>query len=70
MWKGELKIIFDCKAKGTVSTYKALSSIIHQPKLEALLILKSFSKGVTQAVGGKHPLSALLKLAEYTLKKT
>lgn len=55
------------QSKDTSSTYKALSSIIHQAKLEALLILKGFSKGVTQAVGGEHALSALLKLAEDAL---
>lgn len=50
-----------------MSTHKALSSVIHQAKLEALLILKGFSEGVSQAVGGEHTLSALLELAEYTL---
>lgn len=53
-----------------VSTYKALSSVIHQAELEALLILKGFSEGVPQAVGGQHALSALLELAEDTLKGT
>ena len=52
-----------------MSTHKALSSVIHQAELEALLILKSFSEGITQAVRGKHALSALLKLAENTLRK-
>lgn len=54
---------------GTVSTYKAFSSVIHQAELEALLILKSFSQGVSQAVRGKYALPALLKLAEYALEK-
>ena len=52
-----------------MSTYKALSSIIHQAKLETLLILKSFSQSIAQAVWGEHTLSALLKLAEDTLEK-
>lgn len=51
-----------------MSTYKTFGSIIHQAKLEALLIFEGFSKGVTQAVGGEHTLPTLLKLAEYTLK--
>lgn len=54
---------------GTVSTYKAFSSIIHQAELEALLIFKSFSQGVSQAVRRKYTLPALLKLAEYALEK-
>lgn len=52
-----------------VSTYKALSSIVHQAQLKTLLILKGFSQGVTQAVRGQYTLPTLLKLAEYTLKK-
>ena len=52
-----------------VSTYEALGSIVHQAQLEALLVLEGFSQSVPQAVGGKHALPALLKLAEYTLRK-
>lgn len=52
-----------------MSTHKALSSIIHQAKLEALLIFKGFSEGISQAVRGEDTLSALLKLAENALTK-
>lgn len=50
-------------------TYEALGGVIHQAELETLLIFKSFRQGVSQAVGGKHALPALLELAEDTLEK-
>lgn len=49
-------------------SYKALGGVVHQAQLEALLVLKGFSEGVSQAVRGEDALSALLKLAENTLK--
>lgn len=48
-------------------THKAFGSVVHQAQLEALLVLESFSQSVSEAVGGKHALPALLKLAENTL---
>lgn len=57
------------KVSDTRWTYKALGGVIHQAELESLLIFKSFSQGVSQAVGGQHALPALLELAEYTLEK-
>lgn len=55
---------------GTSWTYKAFGSVVHQAQLESLLVLEGFCQSVPEAVGGKHALSALLKLAEYTLKKS
>lgn len=58
------------KNRGPWWTYKAFGSVVHQAQLEPLLVFEGFCQSVTEAVGGKHALSALLKLAEYTLKNS
>jgi len=50
-------------------TYKALSSIIHEAQLEALLVLKGLCQGVTQVVRGQGTLPTVLELGENALKK-
>ena len=37
--------------------------------MEALLVLKGFGQSVSECVRGQRSLSALLKLAKYTLRK-
>lgn len=36
----------------TLSSYKALGSVIHQTHLETLLVLKSLSHGLSQGIWG------------------
>lgn len=49
--------------------HKALSSVVHDAQLEALLFLEGLGQGAPQGIRGQHFLTAVLELGEDALEE-
>lgn len=50
------------------ATYEALGRVVHDPQLEALLILEGLGQGAAQGIGGQDFLAAVLELRKDALR--
>ena len=65
MWESSL---WKCATEEDKESYEALSSVIHDAQLEALLILEGFGQSTAKSIRRQHLLTAELELGKDALQ--